>query len=44
MAKRKKNRFAFPIGVVAMILAVIGAFSVAKFSINTVKNITDNRG
>lgn len=42
MAKRKKNRFAFPIGVIAMILAVIGAVTVIKFGINSVKNLADN--
>ncbi len=42
MAKKKKNRFAFPIGVIALILAVIGLVSVIKFGIGAVKNITDN--
>ena len=38
----KKNRLAFPIGVVAIILAVIGAITVAGFVSDTVKNIADN--
>lgn len=42
MARRKKNKYAFPIGVIAMLLAIIGAISVIKFGINTVKSITDN--
>lgn len=42
MARRKKNKYAFPIGVIALILAVIGAFSVIKFGINTAKSIADN--
>ncbi len=42
MAKRKKNKFAFPVGVIAMILAVIGLITVIKFGINGVKNLTDN--
>lgn len=42
MAKAKKNKLAFPIGVIAGILAVIGLITVIKFSVDTVKNITDN--
>lgn len=42
MAKKKKNRFAFPVGVIALILAVIGLIAVIKFGIGAVKNITDN--
>lgn len=43
MARRKKkNKYAFPVGVVAMILAVIGAVTVVKFAIDGVKSLTDN--
>lgn len=39
--KRKKNKLAFPVGVIAIILAVIGLISVINFSADTVKNLTD---
>ncbi len=42
MAKAKKNKLAFPIGIIAGILAVIGLVTVIKFSVDTVKNITDD--
>lgn len=42
MAKAKKNKLAFPIGVIAGILAVIGLITVIKFTADTVKSITDN--
>jgi len=41
MAKTKKNKFAFPIGIIAAILAVIGLITVIRFSADTVKNISD---
>lgn len=42
MAKKKKNKnAAFVVGVIALILAVIGAFSVIHFTINSVKDLTD---
>lgn len=46
MAKAKKskggkNSLAFPIGVIASILALIGLITVISFGINTVKNISD---
>lgn len=42
MAKKKKNKnAAFVVGVIALILAVIGAFSVIRFTINSVKDLTD---
>ena len=40
MAK-KKNKLAFPIGIIAGILAVIGLISVISFTVDTVKNLTD---
>lgn len=40
MAK-KKNKLAFPIGIIAGILAVIGLVSVINFSVDTIKNLTD---
>lgn len=43
-AKKKKggkNSLAFPIGVIASILAVIGLITVIVFAVNGVKNITD---
>lgn len=39
--KRKKNKLAFPLGVIAIILAIIGLINVIGFSIDTVKNLTD---
>ncbi|MBQ3006461.1 MAG: hypothetical protein IJD78_02765 [Clostridia bacterium] len=39
--KRKKNKLAFPVGVIAIILAIIGLVTVVDFSIDTVKNLTD---
>ena len=42
MAKAKKNKLAFPIGIIAGILAIIGLITVIKFSVDTVKNLTDN--
>lgn len=38
----KKNKLAFPIGIIAGILAVIGLITVIKFSVDTVKDLTDN--
>lgn len=42
MAKAKKNKLAFPIGIIAGILAVIGLITVIRFSADTVKDLTDN--
>ncbi len=39
--KRKKNKLAFPVGVIAAILAIIGLITVVKFSVDTVQNLTD---
>ena len=39
--KRKKNKLAFPVGVIAIILAVIGLVTVVRFSVDTVSNLTD---
>lgn len=41
MAKAKKNKLAFPIGVIAAILAVIGLITVIRFSADTIKNVAD---
>ena len=41
MATAKKNKLAFPIGVIAAILAVIGLITVIRFSADTVKNLSD---
>ena len=43
MAKnnRKKNKLAFPVGIIAGILAVIGLITVINFTVDTVKNFTD---
>lgn len=41
MAKTKKNKLAFPIGVIAAILAVVGLITVIRYSADTVKNLTD---
>lgn len=40
MAKTK-NRFAFPIGIIAGILAVIGLITVIRFSADTIQNLSD---
>lgn len=42
MAKAKKNKLAFPVGVIAAVLAVIGLITVIRFSADTVKNLTNN--
>ncbi len=42
MAKAKKNKLAFPIGIIAAVLAVIGLITVIKFSADTVKDLADN--
>lgn len=39
--KRKKNKLAFPVGVIAIILAVIGLVTVVRFSVDTVNGLTD---
>lgn len=39
--KKKKNKLAFPVGVIAIILAIIGLVTVIKFSTDTVQNLTD---
>ncbi|MBQ2974614.1 MAG: hypothetical protein IJE19_09690 [Clostridia bacterium] len=39
--KRKKNKLAFPLGVLTVILAIIGLVTVVGFSVDTVKNLTD---
>jgi len=41
MATAKKNKLAFPIGVIAAILAVIGLITVIRFSADTIKNVAD---
>ena len=38
----KKNELAFPLGIIASILAVIGLITVIKFSTDSIKNLTDN--
>ncbi len=40
MAKAK-NRLAFPIGIIAGILAVIGLITVIRFSVDTIQNLSD---
>ncbi len=42
MAKAKKNKLAFPIGVIAFVLAIIGFITVINFTVDTVKNLADN--
>ncbi len=42
MAKNKgKNKLAFPIGIIAGILAIVGLITVINFAIDTVKDFTD---
>ena len=40
--KSGKNRLAFPIGIIILILAVIGAVSTVRFVSDSVKKMTDN--
>ncbi len=42
MAKMKKNKLAFPVGIIAAVLAIIGLIAVIRFSADTVKNLADN--
>ncbi len=42
MAKTKKNKLAFPVGIIAAVLAVIGLITVIRFSADTVKNLANN--
>lgn len=42
MAKTKKNKLAFPVGIIAAILAVIGLITVIRFSADTFRNLTEN--
>lgn len=42
MAKAKKNKLAFPVGIIAAVLAIIGLITVIRFSADTVKNLADN--
>lgn len=39
--KKKKNKLAFPIGILTVILAIIGLVTVVSFSVDTVRNLTD---
>lgn len=39
--KRKKNKLAFPVGIIAGILAVIGLITVIRFTVDTVNDFTD---
>ena len=41
LGKAKKNKHAFPIGIIAAILAVIGLITVIRFSADTIKNVAD---
>lgn len=41
MAKSKKNKLAFPVGIIAAVLAVIGLITVIRFSADTVKSLTN---
>lgn len=41
MAKAKKNRLAFPVGIIAAVLAIIGLITVIRFSADTFKNLAD---
>ncbi len=40
--KKGKNKLAFPIGIIAGILAVIGLITVINFTVDTIANFTDN--
>lgn len=39
--KRKRNRLAFPLGLILIILAVVGAVTAARSGVDLVKNLTD---
>lgn len=39
--RKKKNKLAFPLGVLTVILAIIGIITVVGFSVDTVRNLTD---
>ncbi len=40
--KSGKNKLAFPIGIIILILAVVGTVSTVKFAVDSVKNMTDD--
>lgn len=40
--KSGKNKLAFPIGIIILILAVVGTVATAKFAVDSVKNMTDD--
>lgn len=40
--KSGKNKLAFPIGIIILILAVVGTVATVRFAANSVKKITDN--
>lgn len=40
--KSGKNKLAFPIGIIILILAVVGAVSTVRFAADSLKKITDN--
>ncbi len=39
--KRSKNKLAFPVGIIAGILAIVGLITVINFAVDTVNNLTD---
>ncbi|MBQ2846759.1 MAG: hypothetical protein IJE74_00690 [Clostridia bacterium] len=41
MAAKKKNKLAFPIGIIAIILAVVGLITVINFSVDSVRSLTN---
>lgn len=41
MAAKKKNKLAFPIGIIAIILAVVGLITVISFSVDSVRSLTN---
>lgn len=42
MAKTTKNKLAFPVGIIAAVLAVIGLITVIRFSADTFSNLSEN--
>lgn len=40
--KSGKNKLAFPIGIIVLILAVVGIISTVKFAVDSIKKMTDN--
>ena len=40
--KKSKNKLAFPIGIIVLILAVVGAVSTIRFAADSIKKMADD--